>query len=53
MRLDDLSLWYLGDPANPRLVGALRLVSAGKGVSLHYGPAWLYEVCPQRRPSPR
>jgi serine/threonine-protein kinase HipA len=41
MRLDDLSLWYLGDPATPRHVGALKLVSAGKGVSLHYGNAWL------------
>ena len=41
MRLDDLSLWYLGDPATPRYVGALRLVAAGKGVSLHYGKAWL------------
>jgi serine/threonine-protein kinase HipA len=41
MRLDDLSLWYLGDPATPRHVGELKLVSAGKGVSLHYGKAWL------------
>ncbi len=41
MRLDDLHLWYLGDPASPRYVGALKLVSAGKGVSLHYGRQWL------------
>lgn len=41
MNLDDLSLWYLGDPATPRYVGALKLVSAGKGVSLHYGKPWL------------
>ena len=41
MRLDDLYLWYLGDPATPRYVGALKLVSAGKGVSLHYGGEWL------------
>ena len=41
MRLDDLYLWYLGDPATPRYVGALKLVSAGKGVSLQYGKAWL------------
>ena len=41
MRLDDLSLWYLGDPATPRHIGALKLVSAGKGVSLHYGNEWL------------
>lgn len=41
MRLDDLHLWYLGDPAQPRLIGALKLVGAGKGVSLRYAPAWL------------
>ncbi len=41
MRLDDLYLWYLGDPASPRYVGALKLVSAAKGVSLHYGEEWL------------
>ena len=41
MGLDDLHLWYLADPANPRYVGALKLVSAGKGVSLHYGADWL------------
>ena len=41
MRLDDLYLWYLGDPATPRYVGALKLVSAGKGVSLHYAEEWL------------
>ena len=41
MRLDDLHLWYLEDPAAPRCVGALQLVSAGKGVSLHYGKDWL------------
>ena len=41
MRLDDLYLWFLGDPAIPRYVGALKLVSAGKGVSLRYGQDWL------------
>jgi serine/threonine-protein kinase HipA len=41
MRLDDLFLWYLGDPKAPLYVGALKLVAAGKGVSLHYGPEWL------------
>ena len=41
MRLDDLYLWYLGDPGTPRYVGALRLVAAGKGVSLQYGTQWL------------
>ena len=41
MRLDDLFLWHLGDPALPRYVGALKLVSTGKGVSLRYGADWL------------
>lgn len=41
MRLDDLYLWYLGDPAAPRYIGALKLVAAGKGVSLRYGAEWL------------
>lgn len=41
MRLDDLYLWYLADPGAPRYVGALKLVSAGKGVSLRYGEDWL------------
>jgi serine/threonine-protein kinase HipA len=41
MRLDDLHLWYLGDPASPRYVGALRLIAAGKGVSLRYHEQWL------------
>lgn len=41
MRLDNLFLWYLADPAQPHLVGDLKLVSAGKGVSLRYSPAWL------------
>ena len=41
MRFDDLYLWYLADPALPRYVGQLRLVEAGKGVSLQYGADWL------------
>jgi len=41
MRLDDLYLWCLTDAATPRYVGTLKLVSAGKGVSLHYGKQWL------------
>ncbi|MDO8299847.1 type II toxin-antitoxin system HipA family toxin [Lacisediminimonas sp.] len=41
MRLEDLYLWYVGDPATPRYVGNLKLVSAGKGVSLQYGEEWL------------
>ena len=41
MRLNELYLWFLADPAKPRYVGALNLVAAGKGVSLLYGPDWL------------
>lgn len=41
MRLDDLHLWFLGDPAKPRYVGMLRLVADGKGVSLRYERRWL------------
>jgi serine/threonine-protein kinase HipA len=41
MRLDELHLWFLAAPGTPRYVGALKLVAAGKGVSLHYGQEWL------------
>ena len=41
MRLDELSLWYLENPAHPLYVGELRLSSAGKGVSLRYSRTWL------------
>jgi serine/threonine-protein kinase HipA len=41
MRHDNLYLWFLADPAAPRYVGQLRLVDAGKGVSLQYGADWL------------
>jgi len=41
MRLNELYLWFLADPAKSRYVGALNLVAAGKGVSLRYGPDWL------------
>ena len=41
MRLDVLTLWYLGNPSEPRPIGTLRLVSGGKGVSLQYGKEWL------------
>src|SRR5258708_13210909 len=41
MRYDDLYLWFLADPALPRYVGRLRLVEAGKGVSLQDGADWL------------
>ena len=32
--LDRLSLWFLGEPTAPRLIGDLRLMAVGKGVSL-------------------
>jgi len=41
MRLDDLHLWYLADPDRLQYVGALKLMAAGKGVSLRYGQDWL------------
>ncbi len=41
MRHDNLYLWLLLDPTAPRYVGQLRLVDAGKGVSLQYGADWL------------
>ena len=41
MRYDALSLWFLADPSQPRCIGRLGLVSAGKGVSLQYGADWL------------
>ncbi len=36
-----LFLWFVADPMQPRLVGELKLVSAGKGVSLEYAASWL------------
>jgi serine/threonine-protein kinase HipA len=41
VRYDNLYLWFLADPNVPRYVGQLRLVDAGKGVSLQYGSEWL------------
>lgn len=38
---DALWLWWLGQPAAPRLVGELRMVRQRKGVSLQYAPEWL------------
>lgn len=38
---DQLALWWLGEPDSPRLMGALALASAGKGVSLSYTKQWL------------
>ncbi len=38
---DTLWLWWLGQPAAPRLVGELRTARLSKGVSLRYAPEWL------------
>jgi serine/threonine-protein kinase HipA len=38
---DTQYLWWLGAPAEPRLVGELSLVSGGRSVALQYSPAWL------------
>jgi serine/threonine-protein kinase HipA len=38
---DTLFLWWLAAPAQPRLVGELRLVSGGRAVALQYGADWL------------
>lgn len=38
---DTLHLWYLGDPAVPRLVGELNLVMNRRGVSLRYADGWI------------
>jgi serine/threonine-protein kinase HipA len=46
MRHDRLFLWFVGDPARPPYVGQLRLVDAGKGVSLQYSPQWLADGFP-------
>ncbi len=36
-----LSLWWLGRPDSPRLIGELRVARQTKGVSLRYSPSWL------------
>ncbi len=38
---DELHLWWLGQPGQPRLVGRLRMVRSLRGVSLQYGDDWL------------
>jgi serine/threonine-protein kinase HipA len=38
---DELTLWWLGNPADPRLIGELRLVSGGRAVGLQYAEQWL------------
>jgi serine/threonine-protein kinase HipA len=41
MRLDNLYLWFLGDPERPKYVGELALLATGKGVSLRYAEDWI------------
>lgn len=41
MRHDTLFLWYVEHRSAPALVGQLRLVEVGRGVSLRYSPSWL------------
>mgnify|MGYP006204551679 FL=1 len=43
---DTLYLWWLGQPADPVLIGALRFVPSLRGVSLHYAPNWLQQGFP-------
>ncbi|MBC7376534.1 MAG: type II toxin-antitoxin system HipA family toxin [Burkholderiaceae bacterium] len=38
---DRMTLWWLGDPAQPRMVGELGLAAGGRSVSLRYAPDWL------------
>lgn len=39
--IDTLTLWWLGDPAAPCLIGDLRLVQGNRAVALAYAPSWL------------
>jgi serine/threonine-protein kinase HipA len=41
MRHDELHLWYVADPTEPRCIGRLRLVESGRGVSLRYAKGWI------------
>lgn len=43
---DQMHLWWLGDPASPRSIGELRLVSGGRAVALQYGQEWLRDGFP-------
>ena len=38
---DELYLWWLAQPQQPRYIGALRMARTLRGVSLHYGTEWL------------
>ncbi|CAM3798396.1 type II toxin-antitoxin system HipA family toxin [Polynucleobacter brandtiae] len=39
--VDQLYLWYLGNPTQAKLIGQLNLVLSGRGVSLRYSQEWL------------
>lgn len=43
---DSMHLWWLVDPAAPRSIGELRLVSGGRAVALQYGQEWLQRGFP-------
>jgi serine/threonine-protein kinase HipA len=38
---DQLHLWWLAQPQQPRYIGALQMARTLRGVSLHYGAEWL------------
>ncbi len=38
---DARSLWWLGEPAAPRLIGVLHLASGGRSVAMRYDASWL------------
>jgi serine/threonine-protein kinase HipA len=38
---DELHLWWLAQPTQPRYIGALQMARTLRGVSLHYGAEWL------------
>jgi serine/threonine-protein kinase HipA len=38
---DELHLWWLARPDTSRYIGALQMARTMRGVSLHYGAAWL------------
>lgn len=40
-RFDNLWLFFLGEPAMPRLIGELKYLPLTRGVSLTYGAGWL------------
>ncbi len=40
-RFDNLWLFFLGDPATPRLIGELKYLQLTRGVSLTYAASWL------------